>query len=553
MNVSFKNSLPAIKRKLFFLIIAMVVFCTTGFSQEKNEAWYIANAPFKMPSVKTPEFLKNVYSVKDYGAIPDGQTLNTSAFEKAIEACAGAGGGTVEVPPGLWLTGPIQLKSNINFRVERGALILFTTDHTQYPMIPSSNSSSSYVPASPIYGYDLKNIAITGDGIIDGAGDSWRPVKKEKTTESQWRNFVSSGGAISKDGKIWWPTKEAMDGEDFLKDLKQKNSNPSAADYEPARDFLRPYMLYLVNCENVLLENITLRNSPKFVFYPNHCNNLTMRGVTIFNEWWAQNGDGIDISACKNVMIYKCTVSAGDDGICMKSGGSKNDAAGSFNLENVIVAGCNVYHAHGGFVIGSNTDGGMRNIFVSNCNFDGTDAGIRVKSNAGRGGLVKDIFIDNIFMSAIVNDAVVFDTYYEDMPAGSVKDPSAKVVRDKIPEFTDFHISNVFCNGAKKAISITGLTDMPVHNIYFEHLTISADAGLTATDAAALDLKNVQLTGMKKDPVNSLERVKGFTISNGYFPPSSKIFIKADAGSSGVKVEATDLRDVKDAVQDSAN
>ncbi len=540
--------LLAVARPLFFVTV-LLALCLAAFSQEKNEAWYITNAPFKMDAIKTPEFAKNVYSIKAYGGTPDGQTLNTAAFEKTIAACAGAGGGTVLVPPGLWLTGPIQLKSNINLCVERGALILFTTDHTQYPMIKSSNNSSSYVPASPIYGYDLKNIAITGDGVIDGAGESWRPVKKEKTTEGQWKNLLSSGGAISKDGKLWWPTKEAMEGEDYLKGLKQKNVKPLAEDYLLARDFLRPYMLYLVNCENVLLENITLRNSPKFVFYPNHCNNLTMRGVTIFNEWWAQNGDGIDISACKNVMIYKCTVSAGDDGICMKSSGGKNDAAGTFNLENVIVAGCTVYHAHGGFVIGSNTDGGMRNIFVSNCSFDGTDVGIRVKSNAGRGGLVKDIYINNIFMSSIANEAVLFDTYYEDMPAGTVKDSSVKTVRDKIPEFTDFHISNVYCNGAKKAISITGLADMPVHNIYFDHLVISADAGLVAKDAATLDLKNVQLTGMKKDPVNSLEHVKGFNISNGYFQPSSKIFIKADAASSGVKVDATDLHDVKDAVQ----
>src|SRR5207302_10821032 len=128
-------------------------------------------------------------------------------------------------------------------------------------------------------------------------------------TEAQWKNLVASGGVISKDGSVWWPSKEAMDGEDYLRGLKERSAKPVAEDYLPARDYLRPFMLYLVNCDNILIENITLRNSPKFIFYPNHCTNLTMRYANFFNEWWAQNGDAIDISACENVVVYKCNVS----------------------------------------------------------------------------------------------------------------------------------------------------------------------------------------------------------------------------------------------------
>lgn len=535
-------------RKVTFLLFLFALFQSLSVcAQEKNESWYISNAPFKTPAIKLPVFESMTFSIIDYGAVGDGQTLNTAAFEKAITACSKQGGGKVLVPPGLWLTGPIQLQSNINLCVERGGLVLFTADHSQYPIIKSSNTSSSLVTASPIYGYDLKNIAITGEGIFDGAGDTWRPVKKIKTTDSQWKTLIASGGVISKDGSLWWPTADAMNGDEYLKQLKKNNKKAPAADYLPARDFLRPYMLYLVNCENILIEGITLRNSPKFVFYPNHCTNLTMRNTIIFNEWWAQNGDGIDISACKNVMIYKCTVSAGDDGICMKSSGGKEDDKGIFSLENIIVAACNVYHAHGGFVIGSNTDGGMRNIFVSDCNLVGTDVGLRFKSNAGRGGTVTDIFIKDIFMKDIGNEAILFDTYYEDVPAGVTKD-ELKTPRDKIPEFSNFHISNIFCNGAKKAISITGLPDMPVHKIYFENITISSDYGLTAMDAADLDFKDVKLI-CSKDPVNNLQNVKGFNVTNGFFPASSKIFIKADARSSGIKVNNTELRNVKEAIQ----
>jgi polygalacturonase len=271
-----------------------------------------------------------------------------------------------------------------------------------------------------------------------------------------------------------------------------------------------------------------------------------MRYATIFNEYSAQNGDGIDISACKNIVIYKCNVSVGDDGICMKSSSGKNDK-GNANLENIIVAGCNVYHAHGGFVIGSNTDGGMHNIFVSDCNFVGTDVGIRVKSNAGRGGLVKDIFINNIFMHDIVNEAILFDTYYEDVPAGTTKTTST-ALRDKTPDFRDFHISNVYCNGAKTAISITGLPEMPVHKIYFSNITISAQNGFIATDAADLDLKKVKII-TPGDPVYTLNNVKNINISEGYFPASAKVFVKGNSTTSGVNVSATDLRNSSTAIQ----
>lgn len=471
---------------LFFIALAVSISVA---AQNKNEQYYLQNAPFKMPVVEKPTFPDKTFSIKDFGAVGDGQILNTAAFTKAIEACVNAGGGKVVVPAGLWLTGPIELKSNINLVVERGALIQFTSDRTQYPIIQMAGSSS-YVVASPVYGSKLKNVAITGEGIIDGAGEAWRPVKKSKVTASQWKQFTKTG-VVSEDGQIWWPSKEAMEGESYLKKLKKEKPNQGAEDFLPARDFLRPYMVYLVNCENVLLQGVTIRNSPKFVFYPNNCTNLTMRHVNIFNEQWAQNGDGIDISACKNVLIYKCNVSAGDDGICMKSSSSKDPNVA--RLENIVIAGCDVYHAHGGFVIGSNTDGGMNNIYVSDCNFIGTDIGIRVKSNAGRGGLVHNIFIKNIFMSDIVNEAVLFDTYYEDVTAGKNAKDVKTTLTDKVPQFRDFYISDVFCRGAKTAISITGLPQMPVQKIHFDNVVISADKGYEFKDAKDIDFKNVKL------------------------------------------------------------
>lgn len=543
----FDKNQPYFFQKTVSLFFFSLIIALSAGAQTKDLAWYTANAPFKMPTVKLPVFADTCFSIKDFGGVNDGQTLNTVAFEKTIAACSAAGGGKVVVPAGLWLTGPIQLKSNINLVVQRGAIILFTKDHSQYPIIKASNTSTNYQPASPIYGYDLKNIAITGEGIIDGAGESWRPVKKGKTTESQWRALLASGGVLSKDSGIWWPTKEAMEGEEFVKQLKSKTTKPVAADYLPARDYLRPHLLFLVNCENVLVEGVTIRNSPKFIFYPSKCSNLTIQNANFFNEWWAQNGDAIDISACENVVVYKTNVSAGDDGICMKSSRGKSDASDVFNLQNVLIAGCTVYNGHGGFVIGSNTDGGMKNIYVTDCNFIGTDIGIRVKSNAGRGGVVKDIYICNIYMKDILHEAISFDTYYEDVPAGAVKD-TVRTIRDKTPMFQDFHLSNIYCNGAETAVSITGLPEMPIKRLFFDNVVISSKKGFEATDAAELSLKSVKIITLG-NPIYALKNVNGFKITEGYFPPDAKVFIKADAKSADIKVLSTDLRNVKGAVE----
>ncbi len=471
---------------LLFLGLLFPAFAQNGLSE------YVAAAPFTMSEIKEPVFPAKDFPITAYNAVGDGHTLNTDAFAKAIAACSEAGGGHVTVPPGIWLTGPIELKSNVDLHVERGALVVFTTDFSQYPMGTLSPKSNTVVTTPPISGYKLKNIAITGEGIIDGAGEAWRPVKKEKMTAGQWKKITNSGGVLSKDGKLWWPSEEAMNGEAFLKTLK-KNNPKTANEYIPARVFLRPNLVHLTDCENVLIEDITLRNSPKFVLYPSGCTNIIVRYTTVFNEWWAQNGDGIDISACQNVIVYRCNVSVGDDGICMKSSsGAKQDTTQS-KLKNVVVAECTVYHGHGGFVIGSNTDGGMENIFVKNCTFIGTDIGVRVKSNAGRGGVVKNIFVENIYMRDIQGEAISFDTYYDDVPAGADRDAVRNTKADKTPDFHHFYFKNIYCTGAETAFFFRGLPSQAIHDIRIENSVLSAEKGLVMQDADRLFFKNVKL------------------------------------------------------------
>ena len=471
---------------------------------------YLKSAPFPMPEIVAPTFPERTFRITDFGAVSDGHTLATQAFANAIAACVKAGGGHVVVPPGLWITGPIVLASNVDLHAERGALIQFTPDHSQYPLV-GAGGKAGFVTQSPISGDNLSNVAITGQGIFDGAGETWRPVKRVKVTAAQWKSLLASGGPTNSDDTVWWPTRAAAQGEAALKLLRSTNPNPTVADYLAVRDFLRPKLLVLSNCRNVLIEDVTLRNSPAFVCYPVRCTNLIIRGVNIFNEFWAQNGDGIDLSACTNALLYRCNVSAGDDGICMKSSGKSKSPDGALN--HVVIAECTVYHAHGGFVIGSNTDGGMRYIWATHCTFIGTDMGIRVKSAPGRGGLVRDIFATDIVMKDIVGAAIGFQTTYEDIKAGAAAKGAPGAAAGRIPDFGHFTIRNILCDGARTAIDIAGLAQQPVHDILIENARIVARRGMHAVNAANLTLRKVELV-TPESPAITTDSCTGIVVEN---------------------------------------
>ncbi|MBS1655112.1 MAG: glycoside hydrolase family 28 protein, partial [Bacteroidetes bacterium] len=452
------------------------------------------------PVIKAPVFKSAIFNIKNFGAKDDGLTLNTKAINDAISACNKKGGGKVLIPAGFWLTGPIVLQSNVELHLEKGALLQFTKDFDQYRMVKANWEGLPQMRnQSPISATNAVNIGITGSGVIDGNGDAWRMVKKDKLTESQWDKLVKSGGIVGEDKKTWYPSAKSKKGSE-LKNPGVISPEKDEAFYNSIKDFLRPNLLLLSNCKNILLEGVTFQNSPAWCLHPLMCENLTVRNVYAKNPWYAQNGDGIDIESCKNVLVESSTFDVGDDGICVKSGRDAEGRKRGMPTENLVVRNCIVYHAHGGFVIGSEMSGGAKNIYVSNCTFIGTDVGLRFKTTRGRGGVVEKIYVNNINMKDIAGEAILFDMYYmakDPVPLAGEKRELPKVefktVDESTPQFRNFRISNIVCDGAAKAVFFRGLPEMHVKDVVLENMILQADKGIDIQESSDITLRNVKV------------------------------------------------------------
>lgn len=481
-------------------------------------------ASAQLPQAVLPVFRKDTVSIAAYGARPDGITLNTQSISSAIEAAARKGGGVVLVPPGLWLTGPVVLKSNINFHLARNAVLQFTTDYSQYPLVAGNWEG---VPAarnqSPLSATGAENIAITGYGIIDGGGDAWRQVKKDKLTESQWKRLTESGGIVGEDKKTWYPSEQSRRGSS-TKDAGVLKNGRTLKDFDSIKNFLRPNLLVFDNCKKVLLEGVTFQNSPAWCLHPLLCEDLTIRNIYAKNPWYAQNGDGIDVESCKNVLLENSTFDVGDDGICIKSGRDEEGRKRGRPTENMVVRNCTVYHAHGGFVIGSEMSGGARNLYVYDCTFIGTDIGLRFKTTRGRGGIVEKIYIRNINMKDIVGEAILFDMYYmakDPVPLAGEKREAPKTetlpVTEGTPQFRDFHVSNVVCNGAQKAIFIRGLPEMNIRDIWLDNMIFQAREGIDCTEATGIHMDNITLITKEANPEPHISNSKDVHLNKVVF------------------------------------
>lgn len=497
-----------IRRHLNFLVIASIAIVSNVTAQ-------------KLPVIQQPSFKKDTFNIVKYGAVADGITLNTKSINDAIVACSNKGGGIVLVPGGFWLTGPIEMKSNVNLHVRRDAILQFTNDLAQYKLVEGNwEGQPNARNQSPISGKNLQNIAITGGGIIDGWGDAWRMVKKDKLTSSQWKNLVESGGVLSDDKKIWYPSAQSLKGSQ-MKDAGVLKNGKTINDFEDIKNFLRPNLLVLESCKKVLLEGVTFQNSPAWCLHPLMCEDLTVRNVYAKNPWYAQNGDGIDVESCNRVLIENSTFDVGDDGICIKSGKDESGRKRGMPTQNAIIRNCIVYHAHGGFVIGSEMSGGAKNIYVSDCSFIGTDIGLRFKTTRGRGGVVANINVSNINMKDISGEAILFDMYYEakdPVPlAGEVREaPKVELlpVTEATPQFKNFNIKNVVCNGASKAIFVRGLPEMHIKDISLQDVIITAKKGIEIEEATGITMKNIRLSIAATDALVNIQNSRQISFDN---------------------------------------
>ena len=468
---------------------------------------------------KFPDYSR---SITEFGAVADGITLNTEAFDKAIKAVAEKGGGKVIVPAGLWLTGPIVLQSNINLYLEENALVLFTADHTQYPIVKTSfEGLETRRCQSPISALNAENVAITGKGVMDGNGDTWRPVKKDKMTANQWKKLVASGGVLDESGRIWYPSEGSIKGAMACKNFNVPEGINTDEEWNSIRDWLRPVLLSFIKCKKVLLEGVTFKNSPSWCLHPLSCEDITINNISVSNPWYSQNGDALDLESCNRALIQNSSFDAGDDGICIKSGKDEDGRRRGEPCQNVIIRNNVVLHGHGGFVVGSEMSGGVKNIYVDNCTFLGTDVGLRFKSTRGRGGVVENIHINNINMINIPNEGLIFDLFYGGNAPGEgdgYNNPTEQkipAITEETPAFRDIFIKNVTAKNVGRAILFNGLPEMPIKNIHIENVTMSdAKDGVILNRADGATLKNVKVITTKGGNNLKMQNVTNVTVGD---------------------------------------
>lgn len=424
------------------------------------------------------------YNVLAYGAKNDSSKIATKAIQAAIAAATAKGGGTVYFPAGKYLTGPIRLQSNITIFIDAGAVLHFSDNFDDYlPMVASRWEGTNVNNFSPLfYAYKAENITIRGRGTIDGHGRKW------------WlKHFEANDSKKPKD------TPPDKWQQEFVK------SNPNLPKPEQSSSldnhFLRPPFIQPMYCKNVLIEGITIQNSPFWTVNPEFCENVTVTGVTINNPH-SPNTDGINPESCRYVHISNCHISVGDDCITIKSGKDSDGRQAAAPAANYTITNCTMLAGHGGVVIGSEMSGGVQKIVISNCVFDGTDRGIRIKTARGRGGVVEDIRVDNIIMKNIKEQAIVLDMQYtKTQPAP---------VSEKTPRFRNIHLSNI-TGQTNEAIFINGLAEMPVEEVTFSDIQFDAQKGATIKEARNIEFHNVRIS-TKEGPSLITDNVKGLEI-----------------------------------------
>lgn len=364
------------------LIVSVGLAACQGQPQQRD---YWSEASVIEKRIVAPTFPNKDFILTDYGAVGDGQKDCSEAFAKAIAACSKAGGGRVVVPAGTYLTGPIHLQNNVNLNVAKDAVIRFSQDTKKYlPQVYTRFESVELMNYSPfVYAFEKENIALTGEGTLDGQGDE----------------------------QHWWFWKQQQQANDRLKEMAEKGV-PVAERIFGEGDFLRPNFIQPYRCKNVLIEGITLINSPMWVMNPVLSTNVTIRNVKVISH--GPNNDGCDPESSRDVLIENCLFDTGDDCIAIKSGRDHDGRRVNVPSENIIVRGCTMKDGHGGVVIGSEVSGNVRNVFAEDCQMSSPqlERALRIKSNSRRGGTIENIYMRNVQVGTVKDAVVLIDMFY---------------------------------------------------------------------------------------------------------------------------------------------
>jgi polygalacturonase len=390
----------------------------------------------------------------DAGAKPDGKKLNTNLINKTIDKLHAKGGGTLYFPAGTYLTAGIRMKSNITIELEAGATLLFSDDFSLYtPFVEMRHEGvmmNSFHPL--IYAVDAENITIRGQGKLDGQGKKW------------WDELFRVMIDLDKNGvRDINPFQKMFDEANDVKKIASETNEDWASTLN--RRFFRPPFIQPIRCKNVKIEGVTIVNSPFWTVNPEFCENVTVHGITINNPP-SPNTDGINPESCKYVHISDCHISVGDDCITIKSGRDLQARNIGVPCENITITNCTMLAGHGGVVIGSEMSGSVRNVVISNCVFDGTDRGIRLKSTRGRGGVVENIRVSNIVMRDIQREAILLDLKYSKMP----EEP----LSERTPIFRNIHISHMTGVDVKIPVYIRGLEESPITDVILSDINIQS-------------------------------------------------------------------------------
>jgi len=444
---------------LFFILLALFLFFRfRGYPFRQifeNQRMYFSI----LSQIQKPQFPNRICSVSDYGAVGDGTTKNTEAIARAIADCSQKGGGKVVFPQGKWFTGPIHLQDNIDLVLDNNAEIDFSDDRSDYlPVVFSRFQGMEYYNYSPlIYASGCRNVAITGTGKLVGNGAQWRVWSHSPENPNARKELV----AMADSGV---PVSERIFGE---------------------QGGLRPSFLQFINCTNVLVQDISIEDGPMWTIHPIYSENVVIDNVKI--NTYGINTDGVDIDSSKNVLVENTVISAGDDAISIKSGLGTDGLRVGKPSENIIIRNCRMNNGHSGISIGSELTGGVHNVVAKNNTFTSTTDGFKIKSLEGRGGMVENIWLDNITMS-VDSDAISLDMFY-----GSRVHPAG----GEASVFKNILVSNIHVIKAQKVLSIDSLDKNHIYNIVVTDLQGDSKKGISIKNAGSIVMNRIDVRAIK--------------------------------------------------------